>query len=95
MSALETRAYLVSSGNHYLCPLPLTGKTAHEITDWIDTGIVQDQEGDLVSVFRENYKGELILAAKGYEFNRPQVFEKDDKKIEWNERVLVVQSSPC
>ncbi|MCI5150019.1 MAG: hypothetical protein D3916_11635, partial [Candidatus Electrothrix sp. MAN1_4] len=92
MSALETRAYLVSSGNHYLCPLPLTGKTAHEINDWIDTGIAKDQEDDLISVFRENYKGELILAAKGYEFDRPQSFEKDGKKVEWNERVLVVQS---
>ena len=92
MSALETRAYLVSSGNHYLCPLPLTGKTAHEITDWIDTGIAKEQEGDLVSVFRENYKGEVILAAKGYEFDRPQSFEKDGKEIEWNERVLVVHS---
>ncbi|MCI5134996.1 MAG: hypothetical protein D3920_07980 [Candidatus Electrothrix sp. AW2] len=92
MSALETRAYLVSSGNHYLCPLPLTGKTAHEITDWIDTGIAQEQEGNLVSVFRENYKGELILAAKGYEFNRPQIFEKGSEKIEWTERVLVVYS---
>ena len=92
MSALETRAYLVSSGNHYLCPLPLTGKTAHEITDWIDTGIAEEQEGDPVSVFRENYKGEVILAAKGYEFDRPQSFEKDGKEIEWNERVLVVHS---
>jgi transposase len=92
MSALETRAYLVSSGNHYLCPLPLTGKTAHEITDWIDTGIAEEQEGDPVSVFRENYKGEVILAAKGYEFDRPQSFEKDGKEIEWNERVSVVHS---
>jgi transposase len=92
MSALETRAYLVSSGHHYLCPLPLTGKTAHEITDWINTGIAKDQEDDLVSVFRENYKGELVLAAKGYEFNRTQIFEKDGEKLEWDERVLVVHS---
>ncbi len=92
MSALETRAYLVSSGNHYLCPLPLTGKTAHEITDWIDKGIIKNQDGDLISVFRENYKGEVILAAKGYEFDRPQSFEKEGEKIEWNERVLVVHS---
>nr|MDU9044083.1 hypothetical protein [Candidatus Electrothrix aestuarii] len=92
MSALETRAYLVSSGQHYLCPLPLTGKTSHEITDWINTGIAKDQEDDLVSVFRENYKGELIFAAKGYEFNRTQFFEKDVEKMEWDERVLVVHS---
>ncbi|WPD22992.1 MAG: hypothetical protein SD837_00215 [Candidatus Electrothrix scaldis] len=92
MSALETRAYLVSSGQHYLCPLPLTGKTSHEITDWINTGIAKDQEDDLVSVFRENYKGELIFAAKGYEFNRTEVFEKDVEKMEWDERVLVVHS---
>ena len=92
MSALETRAYLVSSGQHYLCPLPLTGKTAYEITDWINTGITKDQGNDLVSVFRENYKGELVLAAKGYEFDRTLFFEKDGEKIEWDERVLVVHS---
>ena len=31
MSALEIRAHLVLSGDHYLCPLPLTGKTADEM----------------------------------------------------------------
>ena len=94
MSALEIRAYLVSSGHHYLCPLPLTGKTADEMNTWIDAGIAKDrdQEDNLLSVFRENYKGELVLAAKGYEFSRAQIFEKDGEKMEWNERVLVVYS---
>jgi len=92
MSALEIRAYLVSLGHHYLCPLPLIGKTADEITTWIYAGIVRNPEDDLVSVFRENYKGELVLAAKGYEFNRTQIFEKNGEKMEWDERVLVVHS---
>ncbi|WP_339137436.1 MAG: hypothetical protein WGN25_05260 [Candidatus Electrothrix sp. GW3-4] len=34
----------------------------------------------------------MIFAAKGYEFNRTQVFEKDVEKMEWDERVLVVHS---
>ena len=92
MSALETRADIVSSGHHYLCPLPLTGKTAGEMKTWINEGISRDQEENLIPVLRENYKGNVVLAAKGYEFNRIQSFQKETEEIVWQERVLVVHS---
>ncbi len=31
MSSLEIRSHILSSGHHYLCPLPLTGKTVEEM----------------------------------------------------------------
>ncbi|QBH14120.1 IS1634 family transposase [Desulfobacter hydrogenophilus] len=92
MSALETRAHLLSSGHHYLCPLPLTGKTADEMKTWINEGISKDQEKILIPVFRENYKGIVVLAAKGYEFSRIQTFQKKAEEITWPERVFVVHS---
>lgn len=92
MSSLETRAHLVSSEHHYLCPLPLTGKTADEMKIWIKEGLARQKDDQLTTVFRENYKGELVLAARGYELYRIQTFEKNDEKMTWEERVLVVHS---
>lgn len=92
MSALETRAHLVSSGHHYLCPLPLTGKTADEMKTWINEGVSRNQKENLIPVLRENYKGNVVLAAKGYEFDRIQTFQKEAEEIIWQERVLVVHS---
>nr|WP_320017088.1 hypothetical protein [uncultured Desulfobacter sp.] len=92
MSALETRAHLVLSGDHYLCPLPLTGKTADEMKTWINEGISKDREEALIPVFRENYKGIVVLAAKGYEFSRIQTFQKEAEEITWQERIFVVHS---
>ncbi len=36
MSALATRAHIHSLNQHYLCPLALTGKTAEEMSHWIE-----------------------------------------------------------
>ncbi|MCP4487517.1 MAG: DUF4277 domain-containing protein, partial [Gammaproteobacteria bacterium] len=41
ISALETRTYIKSLGDHYLSPLPLTGKTATDMEAWIEDGLVK------------------------------------------------------
>ena len=92
MSAQEIRAHLVDSGHYYLSPLPLTGNTAKDMEKWINQGIVRDRNNNLVSVIREDYKGDKVLAAKGYEFDRTQSFQKEDKTIVWQERVLITHS---
>ncbi len=92
MSSLETRTHLVSSEHHYLCPLPLTGKTADEMKIWIKEGLARQKEDQLTTILRENYKGELLLVAKGYELDRIQTFEKNGEKMTWEERVLIVHS---
>ncbi len=47
---------------------------------WIKEGLARQKDDQLTTVFRENYKGELVLVARGYEFNRIQTFEKDGEK---------------
>ena len=92
MSALVIRAEIVESGNFYLSPLPRTGTTANEIHKWIDIGLEKDRNGTLEPIFRENYKGETVLAACGYEFGRSKSVSISDKTISWEERVLVICS---
>ena len=92
MSSLEIRYHLVSTGHHYLCPLPLTGKTADAMEQWITQGIEKNGKKNLTSVFRENDKGEQLLVANGYELNRFQMLEKDGNEMRWEERILIVHS---
>jgi len=92
ISALETRAYIRSFCNHYLSPLPLTGKTAAGMEAWIKDGVVKKTNGELEQVFRENDKGENVLVAQGYELNRDQSGIYEGKELRWNERVFVVHS---
>ena len=92
MSALETRGHLVVIHHYYLSPLPLTGKTTHEMAEWISLGIEKRREDNLIPVFRKNYRGEEILVARGYEFDRVQTVLKDGEEITWVERVQVINS---
>ncbi|MGB5686228.1 MAG: IS1634 family transposase, partial [Candidatus Electrothrix sp.] len=92
ISALETRTYIKTLGNHYLSPLPLTGKTAADMEAWIEEGLVKKTNGELEQVFRENDKGENVLIAQGYELNRDQSGVYEGKEFQWNERVFVVHS---
>ena len=92
MSSLETRTYIRSIDNHYLSPLPLTGRTAQEMETWIEGGIAKKTHGELEQVFRKNDKGEKVLIAQGYELNRDQSNVYEDKELQWNERVFIVHS---
>ena len=90
MSALETRAYLARHQDWYLSPLPLTGATAEAMDAWITAGVTQGEAGKLVRIWRTNDRGHEVLAAEGYEFERPCCAPDGD--MVWNERVLVVRS---
>ncbi|MGK5095164.1 IS1634 family transposase [Deltaproteobacteria bacterium TL4] len=92
ISALETRTHIIGLGHHYLSPLPLTGKTAEKMGVWTQEGIVQKNNGDLQEVFRMNDQGQEVLIAQGYEFQRPQQGMDGDKKLQWSERVFILQS---
>ena len=65
MSALGTRAYVVSHHHVYLSPLPCTGTTAEAMADWISTGLEKARDGELERVFRLNPRAEEVLAAEG------------------------------
>jgi len=86
--ALETRAYIVGQGDLYLSPLPLTGNTAKEMEKWITDGISKEKDSVVEKIYKENDKGEKVLVASGYEFERK--IEGNGK--EWTERVFVIKS---
>jgi transposase len=90
MSALATRAHVTGRQHFYLSPLPLTGATAEAMAEWISAGIAKDKDGALEQIFRVNHRGEGVLVAEGYEFERPCCLAAG--AAEWNERVLVVRS---
>ena len=92
MSARENRMQIVAASHCYLSPLPLTGNTAQEMPDWIHKGLKKASTGELTPIFRENERGETVLAACAYEFERQQSVQKEDGEISWLERVLMVCS---
>jgi transposase len=55
MSALATRAHIHHLGQHYLCPLAMTGSTAKELADWIQ--VVNDGRVTLQPVHAETPHG--------------------------------------
>jgi len=90
MSALSIRAHIHHLGHHYLCPLAQTGKTGEEMIEWIQAA--NDGEHDLQMIYAENNKGERMLLAEGYEFERLVKAEIGGEVKEWTERVVVVRS---
>src|SRR5215831_18567605 len=70
MSTLDTRAYLARHQDWYVSPLPLTGATAEAMEAWISEGVTKGASGELAQIFRTNDRGQEVLAAEGYEFER-------------------------
>lgn len=91
MSALEIRGYVAKHEHLYLSPLPLTGTTGEEMPGWINEGVGKQKAGELELMLRTNDRGEEVLAASGYEFER-RCCPGGEAQEEWNERVLVVHS---
>ena len=90
MSALAIRAHIHQLGQHYLCPLALTGNTAGEMPGWIQAA--NAGQYTLRPIYKENAEGERKLLAEGYEFTRLVSAEIEGERQEWTERVLVVRS---
>ncbi len=90
MSALDTRTHIAGHQHVYLSPLPLTGTTAESMEEWTEEGMAKDESGELERIFRTNDRGQKVLAAEGYEFERTCCAPQGEAK--WTERVLVVRS---
>ena len=94
MSALDTRAHIQRLNQRYLCPLALTGKTAEEMSRWIESA----NRGDyaLQPVYLENDRGKRKQLAEGYVFERTVsaeiVADHQTKVQEWTEQVFSVCS---
>src|SRR4029453_15114360 len=74
----------------YLSPLPVTGATAEAMEAWIAEGVTKHEAGELERIFRINDRGQEVLAAEGYEFERTCCAQVGEEA--WCERVLVVRS---
>jgi transposase len=85
MAALATRADIARHGDTYLVPLPLTGKTAKDLSRWVDAVVLGQQNVELV------WNGSELIGA-GYELNTKRSTILDGRKIGFNERLLVVRS---
>jgi len=92
MSALATRAHVHNLEHCYLSPLPQTGKTATQMSIWIQQGL--DGSRELRPVFSQKLdkNGEQISLGQGYEFTRTCSVEQDENRLEWEERVLLICS---
>jgi transposase len=90
MSALDTRAHIARHQHVYLSPLPLTGATAEAMEAWSIEGVAKGEAGELERIFRTNDRGQKVLAAEGYEFERPCGAQAGEEA--WPERVLVMRS---
>lgn len=90
MSALATRAHIQRLGQHYLCPLALSGENAELLSGWVQAAI--HGEHTLQPVYVENAQGERVLLAEGYAVTRQIVATEAGQPVEWRERVIVAHS---
>ncbi len=90
MSALATRVHIHRRGQHYLCPLPMSGNCAKLLATGVQTAL--EDAGALQAVYRETADGERVLIAEGYEMARTLVSEGEEPVAEWSERVIVARS---
>ena len=92
LSSFENRLHIKGVEGYYLCPLPHTGETAEKMEGWIKEGLLRDKRDELIKFIVIDDKGKEELKAKGYEIQRQQSGVINEKKIEWTERVLIVNS---
>jgi transposase len=90
MAALATRADLVSHGDYYLMPLPLTGETQTEFANWIEAVVQQRQS--VVELERVTEEDEREVFAVGYEFKRVLTTTANGARVSWTEWVQVIRS---
>lgn len=94
MSALDTRAHIQSLTQRYLCPLALTGKTADEMSQWMEAA--NRGEYPLRPIYVEAERGNRKQLAEGYGFERQvsaEITAEDHTETqEWTEQVFLVRS---
>lgn len=90
MAARETRAYIVSRGDYYLCPLSQTQLANDELDEALEA--IWSGEQTLIPITREREEGHSELIAEGYERRVPMRLEIEGDEQSWTERRLVVHS---
>jgi len=90
MASRETRAFLASQGDFYLCPLPQVQLAEGELDEALEA--VWSGAQALSPVWRAQQDGALERIAEGYERQVPMSLEVAGQLQRWTERRLVVRS---
>lgn len=90
MASRETRAFLASQGDFYLCPLPTLQLAEDELEQALQT--VWSGKQFLSPVLRERQEGQPERIAEGYDYRVPMRVEVAGQRQSWMERRLVVRS---
>ena len=90
MAARETRAFLASQGDFYLCPLPQVQQGEGELHEALEA--VWSGAHALSPVVRTRQDGQPELIAEGFERQGPLQLEVEGQLQSWTERRLVVRS---
>jgi transposase len=90
MAAIQTRAYVVSSDNYYLCPLSALQLNNEELANLLKP--VWTKQQALTPVYRDKTLAEPELIAEGFEYNVMLDSVLDGSSIKWKERRLVIRS---
>jgi transposase len=89
MDARGIRAFLVRSGDYYLCPLSLKQVSGQELAELIERGVGGKES--LTPVLAEKGESSEIIAT-GYCYEQAMETEVEGKQICWTEQRAVVRS---
>ena len=90
MAARETRAFIASRGDYYVCPLPQVQLADDELDEALET--IWSGAQPLIPVTREREEGKPEVIAEGYERRVAMSLEVEGDEHSWSERRLVVRS---
>jgi transposase len=90
MAARETRAFIASRGDYYVCPLPQVQLADDELDEALEA--IWSGEQPLISVTRAREEDPPEMIAEGYERQVAMSQEVEGDEHVWSERRLVVRS---
>jgi len=90
MAARETRGFIASRGDFYLCPLPQVQLADGELDEALEA--IETGQHPLMGIFRPSGDEEPELIAEGIERQVVMDVERAGKAQQWTERRLVVRS---
>jgi transposase len=90
MASRETRGFIASRGDFYLCPLPQVQLADGELEEALEA--IETEQQALIGIFRPSAGKAPELIAEGIERQRAMEVEIAGKAQQWTERRLVVRS---
>ncbi|MFQ5343312.1 MAG: IS1634 family transposase [Anaerolineae bacterium] len=92
MEALATRAHIAQSGDYYLLPLSQKGSQGQSRNAAVAQVLADDVPLEAVYDTDDAAGAEARLLAQGWETERQQTFQVEDRAFQWTERQLLIYS---